>query len=115
MAGSVTGKVAEESIGDASSSRACGHTNVAGATGPLRPSGPERLGASPASLTTPLRHDLTTVPLTDIPPSVLVLAWPTHSTSPSVAALARAASKAAADITASSANTATSPATVDPR
>ena len=61
----------------------------------------------PQSLTTPLRDDLTTVPMTDLAPSVLVLAWPTHSTSPSVAALARAAAKAAADIT--------SPATVDPR
>ncbi len=55
----------------------------------------------PQSLTTPLRDDLTTVPMTDVPPSVLVLAWPTHSTSPSVAALARAAAKAVADITAS--------------
>lgn len=67
----------------------------------------------PQSLTTPLRDDLTTVPMTDIPPSVLVLAWPAHSTSPSVAALARAASKAAAGITAPSASAATSPATVD--
>lgn len=53
----------------------------------------------PQSLTTPLRDDLTTVPVTDVPQSVLVLAWPAHSTSPSVAALARAAAKAAADIT----------------
>ncbi len=50
----------------------------------------------PQSLTTPLREDLTTVPVTDIPPSVLQLAWPAHSTSPSVAALARAVAKAAA-------------------
>jgi DNA-binding transcriptional LysR family regulator len=58
----------------------------------------------PQSLTTPLRDDLTTVPVTDIPPSVLLLAWPAHSTSPSVAALARAAAKAApADNTAPSA------------
>jgi DNA-binding transcriptional LysR family regulator len=49
----------------------------------------------PQSLTTPLRDDLTTVAMTDIPPSVLLLAWPAHSTSPSVAALARAAAKAA--------------------
>ena len=41
----------------------------------------------PQSLTTPLREDLVTVPVTDIPPSVLQLAWPAHSTSPSVAAL----------------------------
>lgn len=50
----------------------------------------------PQSLTTPLREDLVTVPVTDIPPSVLQLAWPAHSTSPSVAALARAAATAAA-------------------
>ncbi len=50
----------------------------------------------PRSLTTPLRDDRTTVPVTDIPPSVLLLAWPAHSTSPSVAALARAAAVAAA-------------------
>ena len=48
----------------------------------------------PQSLTRPLRDDLTIVPVTDIPPSVLLLAWPAHSTSPSVAALARAAAKA---------------------
>ncbi|GAA3845884.1 LysR family transcriptional regulator [Saccharothrix violaceirubra] len=48
----------------------------------------------PQSLTTPLRDDLTTVPVTDIPPSVLLLAWPAHSTSPSVAALPRATTKA---------------------
>jgi DNA-binding transcriptional LysR family regulator len=69
----------------------------------------------PQSLTTPLRDDLTTVPVTDIPPSVLVLGWPTHSTSPSVAALARAAAKAAADITEPAAGAATAPATVDRR
>jgi DNA-binding transcriptional LysR family regulator len=50
----------------------------------------------PQSLTTPLRDDLTTVPVTDLPPSALQLAWPAHSTSRSVAALARAAAKAAA-------------------
>jgi DNA-binding transcriptional LysR family regulator len=49
----------------------------------------------PQSLTTPLRDDLTTVAVTDVPPSLLLLAWPTHTTSPSVAALARAAAKAA--------------------
>ncbi|MGW4769639.1 LysR family transcriptional regulator [Nocardia sp. NPDC004278] len=50
----------------------------------------------PRSLTTPLREDLTTIAVTDIPPSVLLLAWPAHSTSPSVAALTRAAAEAAA-------------------
>jgi DNA-binding transcriptional LysR family regulator len=54
-----------------------------------------KVAVLPESLTTPLRDDLTTVPMTDVPPSVLVLAWPAHSTSPSVAALARAAAKAA--------------------
>lgn len=49
----------------------------------------------PRSLTMPLRDDLTTVAVTDIAPSVLVLAWPAHSTSASVAALARAVAKAA--------------------
>ncbi|WP_152563978.1 hypothetical protein [Actinomadura welshii] len=49
----------------------------------------------PQSLTTPLRDDLTTIPVTDVPPSVLVLDWPAHGTSSSVAALARAAAKAA--------------------
>lgn len=55
-----------------------------------------KVAVLPQSLTTPLRDDLTTVPVTDVPPSVLVLAWPAHSTSPSVAALARAAAEAAA-------------------
>jgi DNA-binding transcriptional LysR family regulator len=45
----------------------------------------------PRVLTRPLRDDLTVVPVTDLPPAVLLLAWPAHSTSPSVAALARAA------------------------
>ncbi|TDV56481.1 LysR family transcriptional regulator [Actinophytocola oryzae] len=58
----------------------------------------------PRSLTTPLREDLATVPVTDVPPSALVLAWPAHSTSPSVAALARAASKAAAGTSAAAAD-----------
>ncbi|MCX4095807.1 LysR family transcriptional regulator substrate-binding protein [Nocardia sp. alder85J] len=49
----------------------------------------------PRSLTIPLRDDLTTVQMTDVAPSRLVLAWPVNSTSPSVAALARAAAKAA--------------------
>jgi DNA-binding transcriptional LysR family regulator len=49
----------------------------------------------PRSLTMPLRDDLTTVAVTDVAPSVLLLAWPAHCTSPSVAALTRAASQAA--------------------
>ncbi|GAB3893312.1 LysR family transcriptional regulator [Kibdelosporangium lantanae] len=53
-----------------------------------------KVAVLPESLTTPLRDDLATVPVTDVPPSALVLAWPAASTSPSVAALARAASGA---------------------
>jgi DNA-binding transcriptional LysR family regulator len=45
----------------------------------------------PRSLATPLRHDVAGVPVTDVPPITLLLAWPAHSTSPAVAALARAA------------------------
>jgi DNA-binding transcriptional LysR family regulator len=45
----------------------------------------------PRVLTRPLRDDLVTVPVTDIPPVALLLAWPAHSTSLPVAALARAA------------------------
>ncbi|MEV0838909.1 LysR family transcriptional regulator [Actinocatenispora sera] len=45
----------------------------------------------PRSLTVPLRADLAAVPVTDAASLTLVLAWPAHSTSPSVAALARAA------------------------
>lgn len=50
----------------------------------------------PRVLTTPLRDDLTAVPVADVPPVVLLLAWPAHSTSPSVAALARAAATSTA-------------------
>jgi DNA-binding transcriptional LysR family regulator len=53
-----------------------------------------KVAVLPRVLTTPLRDDLTTVPVEDVPPSVLLLAWPAHSTSPSVAALARAAAAA---------------------
>lgn len=53
-----------------------------------------KVAVLPRVLTTPLRDDLTTVPVTDLRPSVLLLAWPAHSTSPSVAALARAAAAA---------------------
>jgi DNA-binding transcriptional LysR family regulator len=48
----------------------------------------------PRVLTRPLRDDLITVPMADLPPVVLLLAWPAHSTSLSVAALARAAAAA---------------------
>ena len=48
----------------------------------------------PRVLTRPLRDDLITVPMADLPPVALLLAWPAHSTSLSVAALARAAATA---------------------
>jgi len=48
----------------------------------------------PRVLTRPLRDDLITVPVADLPPVALLLAWPAHSTSLSVAALARAAAAA---------------------
>src|ERR1700691_5320545 len=48
----------------------------------------------PRVLTRPLRDDLITVPMADLPPVVLLLAWPAHSTSLSVAALVRAAASA---------------------
>jgi DNA-binding transcriptional LysR family regulator len=48
----------------------------------------------PRVLTRPLRDDLITVPMTDLPPVALLLAWPAHSTSRPVAALARAAAAA---------------------
>jgi DNA-binding transcriptional LysR family regulator len=50
-----------------------------------------KIAVLPRVLTRPLRDDLITVPVADLPPVALVLAWPAHSTSPSVAALARAA------------------------
>jgi len=53
-----------------------------------------KVAVLPRVLTTPLRDDLATVPMVDVPPVALVLAWPAHSTSPSVAALARAAAAA---------------------
>jgi len=56
----------------------------------------QKIAVLPRSLTTPLREDLVSVRVTDAPPSTLRLAWPAHSTSPAVAALARAASAAAA-------------------
>ncbi|WP_037370460.1 LysR family transcriptional regulator [Amycolatopsis orientalis] len=54
-----------------------------------------KIAVLPQSLTTPLRDDLAVVPVTDLPPSNLLLAWPAHSTSPSVAALARAVANVA--------------------
>jgi DNA-binding transcriptional LysR family regulator len=53
-----------------------------------------KVAVLPRVLTTPLRDDLTAVPVADVPPVVLLLAWPADSTSPSVAALARAAAAA---------------------
>lgn len=53
-----------------------------------------KIAVLPRVLTTPLRDDLTTVPMADLQPVALVLAWPAHSTSPSVAALVRAAAAA---------------------
>jgi DNA-binding transcriptional LysR family regulator len=54
-----------------------------------------KVAVLPRVLTTPLRDDLITVAMADLPPIVLLLAWPAHSTSPSVAALARVAASAA--------------------
>jgi DNA-binding transcriptional LysR family regulator len=53
-----------------------------------------RVAVLPRVLTRPLRDDLVTVPMADLPPVALVLAWPAHSTSLSVAALARVAAAA---------------------
>ncbi|MGI5131567.1 LysR substrate-binding domain-containing protein [Pseudonocardia sp. CA-107938] len=53
-----------------------------------------KVAVLPRVLTTPLRDDLTTIPVTDLEPAVLLLAWPAHSTSRSVAALVRAATAA---------------------
>ncbi len=55
----------------------------------------ETVAVLPRSLTTPLRDDLVGLPVLDAPPITLVLAWPSHSTSPAVAALARAAAATA--------------------
>ena len=53
-----------------------------------------KVAVLPRVLTRPLRDDLITVPMTDLPPVALLLAWPAHSTSLPVAALARAAASA---------------------
>jgi DNA-binding transcriptional LysR family regulator len=53
-----------------------------------------KIAVLPRVLTRPLRDDLVTVPMADLPPVDLLLAWPAHSTSLSVAALARAAAAA---------------------
>lgn len=55
-----------------------------------------RVAVLPKSLTEPVREDLAIVPMIGVPRSVLVLAWPAHSTSPSIAALARAVAASAA-------------------
>jgi DNA-binding transcriptional LysR family regulator len=53
-----------------------------------------KIAVLPRVLTRPLRDDLITIPMTDLPAVDLRLAWPEHSTSASVAALVRAASAA---------------------
>ncbi|HUN36676.1 MAG TPA: LysR family transcriptional regulator [Trebonia sp.] len=53
-----------------------------------------KVAVLPRVLTRPLRDDLVTIPMADLPPVALVLAWPAHSTSRPVAALARAAATA---------------------
>jgi DNA-binding transcriptional LysR family regulator len=53
-----------------------------------------KVAVLPRVLTRPLRDDLITVPVADLPPVALLLAWPAHSTCLSVAALARAAAAA---------------------
>ena len=53
-----------------------------------------KVAVLPRVLTRPLRDDLITVPMADLPQVALLLAWPAHSTSLSVAALARAAATA---------------------
>ena len=53
-----------------------------------------KVAVLPRVLTRPLRDDLVTVPVADLPPVALLLAWPAHSTSAAVAALARAAAAA---------------------
>ncbi len=53
-----------------------------------------KVAVLPRVLTRPLRDDLITIPVEDLPMVALLLAWPAHSTSPSVAALARAAAAA---------------------
>ena len=63
-----------------------------------------KVAVLPRVLTTPLRDDLITIPITDLPPVALVLAWPAHSTSLPVAALARAAARSIAAASAPVAN-----------
>jgi DNA-binding transcriptional LysR family regulator len=50
----------------------------------------QRVAVVPASVARSARPDLVAVPVTDAPPVTLLLGWPAHSTSPAVAALARA-------------------------
>lgn len=58
-----------------------------------------KVAVLPRVLTRPLRDDLVTIPMADLPPVVLLLAWPAHSTSQPVAALARAAASAVSTMT----------------
>jgi DNA-binding transcriptional LysR family regulator len=62
-----------------------------------------KVAVLPRVLTAPLRDDLITIPITDLPPVALLLAWPAHSTSLPVAALARAAAAATRSIAAAAA------------
>lgn len=50
----------------------------------------QRVAVVPRSVTLSSRPDLVAVPVADAPPITLLLGWPAHSTSPAVAALARA-------------------------
>ena len=53
-----------------------------------------KVAVLPRVLTTPLRDDLVTIPMADLSPVALLLAWPAHSTSRPIAALARVAAAA---------------------
>ena len=57
----------------------------------------QRIAVVPESVASSARPDLVAVPVTDAPPVTLLLAWPAHSTSPAVAALARAVRAACPD------------------
>src|SRR5579863_2303615 len=53
-----------------------------------------KIAVLPRILTRPLRDDLVTIPMADLPPVALLLAWPARSTSLPVAGLVRAAAAA---------------------
>jgi DNA-binding transcriptional LysR family regulator len=56
-----------------------------------------KVAVLPRVLTRPLRDDLITIAMADLPPVALLLAWPARSTSLAVAGLARAAAAATRD------------------